>query len=301
MWSGQFTPFGQEIVAGQVLSANLGNPQPGDGTTMHYKFTGKERDSESGLDTFGARYYASNVGRWISADWAQKPEAVPYSKLDDPQSLNLYEYVGNNPLSKADADGHWPLVNIADPNYWKGVASNFGHMAVAVGKTAVNAINFLTGDCSCRPNPMLQPNGQMEQVTMGAIAIGSVAAPFVDAAFGGSAAVTATADAPLETQSLAATSTVEGAAEPNYVGGDLFEKPNKVETSLPGGHEAAQQKFGELTQGQQTSTVSPGHTVAEDGTRLRLKDNGTANIDRPASVTGGKHEDVHFNDPDKTN
>lgn len=73
---------------------------------MHYKFTGKERDSESGLDYFGARYYASNVGRWISADWAQKPEAVPYSKLDDPQSLNLYEYVGNNPLSKADADGH---------------------------------------------------------------------------------------------------------------------------------------------------------------------------------------------------
>ena len=72
-------------------------------------YTGKERDAESGLDYFGARYYASNVGRWISADWAQKPEAVPYSKLDDPQSLNLYAYVGNNPLSQADSDGHqWP-------------------------------------------------------------------------------------------------------------------------------------------------------------------------------------------------
>ena len=34
--------------------------------------TGKERDSESGLDYFGARYYASSMGRWISADWAQK-------------------------------------------------------------------------------------------------------------------------------------------------------------------------------------------------------------------------------------
>ena len=111
VWSGQFTPFGQEIVAGQVLNATLGNQQPGDGTNMHYKFTGKERDSESGLDYFGARYYASNVGRWISADWAQKPEAVPYSKLDDPQSLNLYEYVGNNPLNKADPDGHvWQWV-----------------------------------------------------------------------------------------------------------------------------------------------------------------------------------------------
>jgi RHS repeat-associated protein len=69
-------------------------------------FTGKERDAESGLDYFGARYYASNMGRWMSPDWADKPEAVPYSSLDNPQSLNLYGYVLNNPLSKADADGH---------------------------------------------------------------------------------------------------------------------------------------------------------------------------------------------------
>jgi hypothetical protein len=34
---------------------------------------------------------------------------VPYSKLDDPQSLNLYGYVENNPLSRADADGHNPF------------------------------------------------------------------------------------------------------------------------------------------------------------------------------------------------
>jgi len=68
--------------------------------------TGKERDAESGLDYFGARYYGSSMGRWISADWAQKPEAVPYSKLDDPQSLNLYEYVKNNPLAKPDLDDH---------------------------------------------------------------------------------------------------------------------------------------------------------------------------------------------------
>ena len=88
----QFMPFGAEI-----------NPPV---TANHYKFTGKERDSESGLDYFGARYYASSMGRWMSPDWADKPEAVPYSKLTDPQSLNLYSYVGNNPLSHADADGH---------------------------------------------------------------------------------------------------------------------------------------------------------------------------------------------------
>jgi len=69
-------------------------------------FTGKERDTETGLDYFGARSYASNMGRWMSPDWADKPEAVPYSDLEDPQSLNLYGYVRNNPLSHADADGH---------------------------------------------------------------------------------------------------------------------------------------------------------------------------------------------------
>ncbi|MDE1162075.1 MAG: RHS repeat-associated core domain-containing protein [Acidobacteriaceae bacterium] len=97
---GQFTPFGQEL--------------PDGSTSMHYKFTGKERDAETGLDYFGARYYASSMGRWMSPDWADKPEAVPYSSLDNPQSLNLYGYVGNNPLSKADPDGHDPSDLIFD-------------------------------------------------------------------------------------------------------------------------------------------------------------------------------------------
>jgi RHS repeat-associated protein len=68
--------------------------------------TGKERDSESGLDYFGARYYASNMGRWMSPDWSAKAQAVPYAKLDNPQSLNLYSYVFNNPISHLDDDGH---------------------------------------------------------------------------------------------------------------------------------------------------------------------------------------------------
>ena len=62
-----------------------------------YKFTGKERDSESGLDNFGARYDSSSIGRFMSPDWSANPEAVPYSQLDNPQSLNLYGYVNNNP------------------------------------------------------------------------------------------------------------------------------------------------------------------------------------------------------------
>ncbi len=68
-------------------------------------FTGKERDAESGLDMFGARYYGSSLGRFMTPDWATKPISVPYADFGDPQTLNLYGYVRNNSLSKADADG----------------------------------------------------------------------------------------------------------------------------------------------------------------------------------------------------
>jgi RHS repeat-associated protein len=71
-----------------------------------YQFTGKERDAESGYDYFGARYYSSSVGRFMSPDWSVKIEPVPYAKLGNPQSLNLFSYVLNNPIALADPDGH---------------------------------------------------------------------------------------------------------------------------------------------------------------------------------------------------
>ncbi len=74
-------------------------------------FTGKERDAESGNDYFGARYYASTMGRFMSPDWSAKEEPVPYAKLDNPQSLNLYAYLLNNPLGGIDADGHRMVTN----------------------------------------------------------------------------------------------------------------------------------------------------------------------------------------------
>jgi RHS repeat-associated protein len=106
VWQGQFAPYGGELNAQK--------------TQNNYKFTGKERDAESGLDYFGARYYSSNMGRWMSPDWAAKPEAVPYSDLANPQSLNLYGYVNNNPLSKTDPDGHCCLDEFKAIFYAKG-------------------------------------------------------------------------------------------------------------------------------------------------------------------------------------
>ncbi|HEV2288628.1 MAG TPA: hypothetical protein VGR81_06710 [Candidatus Acidoferrales bacterium] len=81
---------------------------------------GKERDAETGLDNFGARYNDSTIGRFISAAkraprspargaWEigrAVPEAVPYANLTNPQTLNLYAMVSDNPETFADLDGH---------------------------------------------------------------------------------------------------------------------------------------------------------------------------------------------------
>jgi hypothetical protein len=42
----------------------------------------------------------------MSPDWSAKEEPIPYAKLGDPQSLNLYAYVYNNPITGVDPDGH---------------------------------------------------------------------------------------------------------------------------------------------------------------------------------------------------
>jgi RHS repeat-associated protein len=73
---------------------------------QNYKFEGKERDTETGNDDFGARYYTSRFGRWLSADWSSVPVPVPYANLTNPQTLNLYAMVADDPESFADLDGH---------------------------------------------------------------------------------------------------------------------------------------------------------------------------------------------------
>jgi RHS repeat-associated protein len=72
----------------------------------NYLFTGKEHDTEDNLDYFGARYYSSEMGRFMTPDWAAKPATVPYAEFGDPQTLNLYTYVENSPLNRVDANGH---------------------------------------------------------------------------------------------------------------------------------------------------------------------------------------------------
>jgi RHS repeat-associated protein len=92
-------------------SLPYGDGEPCPPTPTEHLFTGKEHDQESGNDYFGARYYASSMGRWLSPDFnsdSDEIEPVPYANLKNPQTLNLYSYVRNNPLSLSDDTGHVP-------------------------------------------------------------------------------------------------------------------------------------------------------------------------------------------------
>jgi len=73
---------------------------------QNYKFSGKERDPDTAADDFGARFYKSDQSRFYTPDWSATPVPIPYAKLDNPQSLNLYTYVNDNPTTFRDPDGH---------------------------------------------------------------------------------------------------------------------------------------------------------------------------------------------------
>jgi RHS repeat-associated protein len=76
---------------------------------IRQQFTGKERDTETGLDYFGARYYAAAQGRFTSVD-PENAGADP----SDPQSWNGYAYARNNPLKYTDPDGR--KYRVCDPS-----------------------------------------------------------------------------------------------------------------------------------------------------------------------------------------
>jgi len=136
-----FLPFGEEIVAGvggrgaDYEPSNYVYPTTPD--DVLHKFTSKERDSETGLDFFGARYFSSAEGRFVSADWSAKPEPVPYANLEDPQTLNLYGYIRNNPMATMDADGHCPICALVGQVVERAVVGAVIGAGAAVAITAI--------------------------------------------------------------------------------------------------------------------------------------------------------------------
>ena len=136
--------------------------------TEHH-FTGKERDTESGLDYFEARYLTSDLGRFMTPDWADFPEAVPYADFGNPQSLNLYEYVLNNPTGKPDEDGHCGDICGWFINTVSTFLADHPKIGAAFGKVADSS--------SVTPKVGLGVGGKMGAVEAGASWTGSVKIP----------------------------------------------------------------------------------------------------------------------------
>lgn len=91
IWQATFLPYGEEY--GLQIGAN------------HYKFADDETDSESQLDHFGARYYESALGRFVSGD----PVFLDPDRVAAPQRLNLYSYAADNPMRFVDPTGKAPI------------------------------------------------------------------------------------------------------------------------------------------------------------------------------------------------
>jgi len=238
--------------------------------------TGKERDSETGLDYFGARYFSGAQGRFTSPDWAATPEAVPYATLADPQTLNLYGYVRNNPLKSTDPTGHCPIC-LAEEFFASPEGQAITEEGSALLQKAV-AVGLVLGAATldnARP-PSYVPGGSLTDEKGNSIFSSNVRS---------------------ENSNSDQSS---NQPQSSLVGNNPREAKGRVNTDLPGGHDEAKATFGKQTEGQQVKPDSAtGHQVSEDGTRLRLNPDGTARVDIPASATRPKHETVHFNPPQK--
>jgi len=96
MWSADYKPFGEEY----WISGTIENNE---------KFVGKEKDKETGLYYFGARYMKAEIGRFTSPDPVgavdPKTSKVNETIIKNPQRLNLYAYAGNNPWKYIDPFG----------------------------------------------------------------------------------------------------------------------------------------------------------------------------------------------------
>jgi RHS repeat-associated protein len=176
-----YLPFGEELFAlppGNGVVRTEGNGYVAD--QVRQKFTSKQRDAETGLDFFEARYYSATMGRFTSPDeftggpkdlydFADIASNNPtfYADLHNPQSLNKYQYCYNDPLTYTDVDGHKGWRDIARVAVETIVDYGSG---VAKGAIASTPLGLL---------PQYQPNPKDSIVNRIGQGVGTVAAGYL--------------------------------------------------------------------------------------------------------------------------
>lgn len=151
IWSGyqkrfDYTPFGEYLtISGRGEWYGYLRPDE------DIQFTGQQRDAETGLDYFGARYYSGAQGRWTSPD----PINITWDRLGNPgNTLNKYVYAANNPLKFTDSDGQ-DITLFYKPSAASGDFDDFGHAFLAAYDQSKNQVDFL----DYYPAERLEPQG----------------------------------------------------------------------------------------------------------------------------------------------
>ena len=103
-----YLPFGEELLAPTSGRNSTQGYSVSDG--IRQQFTQKERDMETSLDYFNARYYSSTQGRFVSTD-----PFMHSMRVSNPQSFNRYSYVQNNPIKFVDPTGLFKEPLAKDP------------------------------------------------------------------------------------------------------------------------------------------------------------------------------------------
>jgi RHS repeat-associated protein len=151
-----FMPFGEEI------------PRPSQGAdSIRYKFTSYERDNETNLDYAQARFYGGSLGRFTSPD-----PLLSSAYLINPQTLNRYVYVLNNPLNIIDPlglDGWYVNRNDLDENgrwkpkfYKEGEDIPHGYELITEDFNSQTNVSFIGWNSDTKSYSVLHPTQQIE-------------------------------------------------------------------------------------------------------------------------------------------
>jgi RHS repeat-associated protein len=139
----QNMPFGEQFV-----------DQRNSSWTAPYRFTGKERDSETGFDYFGARYYDSDLSVWLSVD--------PLS--DKYPSMSAYMYCAGNPVMLIDPNGMFATI----PPFTIDLMQWYIQMSMSASSTAAAAVRLSTNTSGNIPNEAPVPESVRKQVNTNA-------------------------------------------------------------------------------------------------------------------------------------